>query len=309
MDTVTAVGHALSDPVGYVLHAVIGMLASVVDGARNAVGGILDRFLLATVDPTTGRALTSNPTVAGLNHGFTLAVDGLMTVVVLLASLRSMFERSLHAKYALKVIIPRVLLALVLAHGSLFLIQLAVDLNNAIGAFALSLGGVPNPDTMPWSATLAPARLARLTATQDLFDALMAIAVVAALLILVLAYVVRTALLNVLLVTAPLAALLTVIPDTRGHAHAWLHLFTGALFMQAVQVIVLRIALSTAFDSSGGLLSTIYALATLWLMLKVPGALGVAGHLESRAHTSLRSLEHHARRAIAPGHIVHRTAG
>jgi hypothetical protein len=136
----------------------------------------------------------------------------------------------------------------------------------------------------------------------------MAAALVVAMAILVLAYVIRTALLNVLIVTAPLAALLAILPDTRSHARSWVRLFTGTVFMQAVQLVVLRVAITTEFDTSGGLVNTVYALATLWLLLKVPGAMNTASHLETRVHTTLRSVERSLKHSLVPTHRapVHR---
>lgn len=304
LNGVGGVGHALTDPVGFLIESVTGLLGHLVSVARVDLMRVLDRFLFRTVDPTVSgnRPITANPGLARLNLGLAVAVDVLTGAVILFASLRSIFEHSIRSKYDLKVILPRVLLAIVLAHFSLTFIQMAVDLNNALGSVALSLGGPLNGDNLPWSPSLSPQVIAGLVGGQDLFQALMALGLVVAMVILVLAYVVRTALLNVLIVTAPLAALLSVIPDTRSHARSWLRLFLGTLFMQAVQLIILRVAVTTEFDSSGGLITTIYALATLWLMLKVPGAMNTAQHFETKAHTMLHTLERSAKHSLMPVH-------
>ncbi len=301
---VTSAGHAIADPVGFVLSALVGMIGHLITVARIDMLGVLDRFLFRTVDPTVAgnRPVTANPNLAHLNLGLAMAVDAAMALVVLVASVRSIFEHTMRSKYDLKVIIPRVLLAIALAHGSLLFMQMAIDLNNALGSVALSLGGPLNGDNLPWSPSLAPDSVVRLVTGQDLFAALLVIGLVAAMAILVLTYVIRTALLNVLIVTAPLAAILGVLPDTRSHARSWLRLFLGTVFMQAVQLIVLRVAVSTEFDSNGGLITTVYALATLWLMLKVPGAMSTGAHLESKAHTMLHTLEKSARHALMPAH-------
>jgi hypothetical protein len=61
--------------------------------------------------------------------------------------------------------------------------------------------------------------------------------------------------------------------------------------------------MTLAFDNSGfGLVQTFYGLATLLLMLKVPGALNTASHLETKTKT----LGHHVERALK--HAVHTTA-
>ncbi|MFN2582279.1 MAG: hypothetical protein ABR498_06015, partial [Candidatus Dormibacteria bacterium] len=104
--------------------------------------------------------------------------------------------------------------------------------------------------------------------------------------------------------------LCTVLPDTRGYARLWLRLFVVTVFMQAVQLIVLRVAVSAGFAAGGGIAQSLYALATLWIMLKVPGALHSAGHLETKATGLGRHVERSMRRAIAPVHhaVRHRAA-
>jgi hypothetical protein len=308
---VTSAGHAVTDPVGFLLSSMVGLLGHLISMARVDMGGVLDRFLFRTVDPTVAgnRPITANPNLAKLNLGLALAVDAMVALVVALSSLRSIFERSMRAKYDLKAILPRVLLAVALAHGSLLFMQMAIDLNNALGSVALGLGGPLNGDNLPWSPSLAPATLAQLVTGQDLFEAILSVALIAAMAILVLTYVIRTALLNVLIVTAPLAALLSVLPDTRGHARSWLRLFMGTVFMQAVQLIILRVAVTTEFDSNGGLISTVYALATLWILLKVPGAMSTGTHLENKAHTMLHTLERSVKHSVMPPHRApHRAA-
>jgi hypothetical protein len=204
---------------------------------------------------------------------------------------------------------PRLLLAVVLVHFSLPLLAMALDLDNALCAVALSLGDELHVDALPWSPVIGPPALLRIAVGQDLFHALVAIAVVGALVILVLAYVVRHALLCVLIVVAPLAALCTVLPDTRGHARGWFRLWSVTVLMQPVQLIVLRVAEVAAVDEGGGLVQSLYALATLFLMLKVPGALNVAAHLETKAETLGHRLERSIRRAtVHHGHPIRRGA-
>ncbi len=301
---ITSTGQAVIDPVGFVLSAIVGLLGHIVSMARVDMVEVLNRFLFRTVDPTVAgnRPVTANPNIARLNLALAVAVDVLVALVVVLASLRSIFERSMRARYDLKAILPRILLAVVLAHGSLLFMQMAIDLNNALDGVVLSLGGPLNWDNLPWSPSLAPQTIAGLVLGQDIFQVLLAVGLVLAVAILALTYVIRSALLNVLIVTAPLAALLGVLPDTRGHARTWLRLFAGTVFMQVVQLIVLRVAVTTEFDSTGGVIATIYALATLWLMLKVPGAMSTGVHLESKAHTMLHTLERSTKHALMPTH-------
>jgi hypothetical protein len=297
----------LLDPLGGFVHLLSGALGHFVDGARGDIEGVLQRYLFRTVDTSAAqpRPLTDNPGLRRLNLGLVVACDLLLTAVLLVASLRGLFERTgFRARYSLKVMLPRLLLAIVLVHFSLPLLAMALDLDNALCAVALSLGDELHVDGLPWSPVIGAPAVARMSVGQDLFHAAFAVAVVIALVILVLAYVVRHALLCVLIVVAPLAALCTVLPDTRGHARGWMRLFSVTVLMQPVQLIVLRVAEVVAVDAGGGLVQSLYALATLFLMLKVPGALNVAAHLETKAETLGHRLERSARRAV---HHTHHT--
>jgi hypothetical protein len=302
--------HGLQDPLGAILQLLTGVVGHFVGTARTDLNGELTRYLFSTVDPASGRPLTANRAVTHINSALALAADVLVGAVVLFTSLRSMLEHSTRAKYTLKVVLPRVLVAVALAHGSLFFAQMAIDLNNALGHVALSLGDGLTTNNLPWSGSMSPIAVHAMQASQDVFQSIFALAVVVALVLLVLAYVVRTALLEVLIVTAPLAALCMVLPDTRIYARHWMRLFLTTVFMQALQLIVLRVATASGFGAGNGVASTLYGLATLWIMLKVPGALHSASELESKAHTAARHVERSVRTMLVPAHhaITHRAA-
>ena len=290
----------LRNPVEAFTKMLTGALAKFVDGARNDIQNELDRRLYSTVDlsvPGT-RPLTANPSLRRLNLSLALAADVLMGAVVLFAALRSMFERSLRAHYSFKTMIPKLLLAIVLVHFSLPLMQMGIDLDNALCATVLQLGNQMRADGMPWSPSLAPDTVTHISATDDIFHGVFCLVVVVALVILVLAYVLRHALLQVLIVSAPIAGLCTCLPETRGYARSWLRLFTVTVFMQAVQLLILRVATVVAVEGGGGLVQSLEALATLFLMLKVPGALNEAAHLETKAETLGKHLEKSARKAL-----------
>ncbi|MGI8848142.1 MAG: conjugal transfer protein TrbL family protein [Candidatus Dormibacteria bacterium] len=299
------------DPLHTLTHAIVSVLTHFVDSGRDDLLGVLNRYLFSTVDTTHhGIPFTANPNLARLNAGLAIAVDALLVLVVLVASLRSMFERAtMHAKYSLKVVLPRILLAVVLAHGSMLFMQMAIDLNNALAQVALHLGD-DGPVGTPWGAPLSAASMHQMSVGEDLFHAVFAIALVIAVVILVFSYVVRTALLGILVVTAPLAALLGVLPDTRDHARTWLKLFSVAVFMQTTQLLVLRVAMVTGLAEDAGIVSMLYSIATLWIMLKVPGALSTGAHLETKARSLGHELGRHALKAIHPAahHVTHRTA-
>ena len=295
---------SLIDPAAWIGKAVTSLLGHLVDSARTDIDSVLNRYLFQTVDTAVPgmRPITSNLTLQRLNFGLVLTTDALVGAVIALSSLRSIFDRTMRSHYTLKIVIPKLMVAIALSHASMMLAQLLIDLNNALGSVAMNLGNPVTTDTVPWSAPIAAPAVARLAATQDLFHALFAIVLVVAVLLLALAYVVRSALLGVLLVCAPLAALCMVLPETRGYGRTWLRLFLVTVFMQAVQLIVLRVAVATGLDHDGGLVETLYGMATLFLMLKVPGALNTASHFETKANTLGHHVGHAVHKAITPAH-------
>ena len=304
MPSVPGIVQTLHDPLGTILQLLTGVLGHFIATARADLDTELTRYLFSTVDPTISgvRPLTANPAVARLNTSLALMADVLVGAVLLYASLRSIFERSVHASYELQVVVPRVMAALVMVHGSIYFIQMAVDLNNAIGNVAQSLGGPLTIDTLPWSASMSPATVAIVQASQDLFHAIFALGVVVALVILVLSYVIRTAMLDVLIVLAPLAALCSVLPDTRHFGFKWLRLFLVAVFMQAVQLIILRVAVAVGFGAGSGVAESLYALATLWILLKVPGTLHAATQVETHTSRAARHVQRSVHRVLVPAH-------
>ena len=312
MQVLPGIVQGIRDPLGTILQLLTGVLSHFIATARADLNAELSRYLFTTVDPTASgiRPLTSNPAIAHLNGSMALIADVLVGGVVLYTSLRSIFEHTSHARYALHLAIPRVMAAIVLVHGSIYFIQMAVDLNNAIGVVVQSLGGSLTIDTLPWSGSMSPATVSIIQGSQDLFHALFALGVVVAVVILVLSYVIRTAMLDILIVLAPLAALCSVLPDTRRYAATWLRLFMVAVFMQAVQLIILRVAMAVGFGSGSGIAESLFALAILWIVLKVPGTLHSASHVETHARTAMRHVNRSMHRALAPAHhlVRHRTA-
>jgi hypothetical protein len=302
------IAQAIRDPLGTALHLLTSVIAHVLAAAHVDLDAVLQRYLFATFDPagTPGRPLTADPAIAHLNLGMAVAADTLVAAVLLGVSLHAMFQRSISSRAGLKSALPRVLLAVALVHGSVFLIQMGIDLNNAIGHVALSLGPPLSVDSLPWSSSLSDGAVAGIQASQDLFHALFVVVLVVALVILALSYVVRIALLDILVVLAPLAALCIVLPETRRYGHTWLHLFLTTLFMQAVQLVILRVATTTAFAHGAGIVEVLYALATLWIMLKVPSVLHSSGYFETRAHAVGRHLQRSVRHATLPARRVTR---
>ena len=253
------------------------LLSQFSSSGRDDVLSLLNRYLFSTLDVSRpgSEPLTSNPALAGLNHDFCLAGDALLALVIVVIAVRTILDHSVFSQHDLRALVPKLLVGVALMHSSLTLIQMAIDLNNALAGFAAGAGGSP----MPWTDPLSTSALTSSSLAQDLFQIVVVLALVVTVALLAVSYVIRMAVLQVLIATAPLAALATILPETGGYARAWGRLFVVAVFMQAGQVAVLRVATVTGLAAGSGLAATLYALATLWISLKVPGFLASAARL------------------------------
>jgi hypothetical protein len=274
----------------------VGMLTQFVDTARDDIGNLFFNYLLSTTDVKSGLAFTQADGIRQVTAVTTGAADLLVLAVLLFAGIRGTMEHhSFRAKYTLKAVLPKLLVAIALAHSALPLTQMAIDLNNALGSVALHAGDAITVDSLPWTGSTSHQFLAHISLSQDLFHAVLCVALMVVLVILAMAYVIRYALLAVLVVMAPFAAICHVLPDTRGWANTWVHLFLPTVFMQCVQLFVLRLALTLGLGVGAGLTQTLFALAVLFIMLKVPGALSTSAHLETHAKT----IGHHVGKGVA----------
>lgn len=195
------------------------------------------------------------------------------------SSYRLMWTQSYRSHYSAHIILPRLFLAAVLINFAVPLVQIAVDFSNALCATVLIAEG--------HNVFVGALRELLTTSTKDIgggpgLTVLTTATLVFGYLLLGLAYFVRYALLVVLTVTAPLAALAFVLPDTHKYAREWGSLFASTLLMQPMQLLILAIAF--ALEQEGGLpIRHVYALCALWIAFKVPGALHAASSVGTRA--------------------------
>ncbi|MDQ6882718.1 MAG: hypothetical protein M3077_00575 [Candidatus Dormibacteraeota bacterium] len=257
---------------------VSGFFATLINDISGSVSGTVETYLLSTNDASTfsARPVTDDPAIQAMFH-FTLALgDLLMVLVFTYAFFRSQWERSFRAHYTLKVILPRAMAAIAIGHFALLFGQMAIDLNNAL-IHAVWTQPFPGGRTrFPWTFAMTNAF------GQPLFQIIVRLAIVVMLLIVALTYVLRFALLSLLLAIAPLAALCMILPETKRYAQSWLRLFLLTVFMQFGQVLVLRFASLFATELSGSPVEALYGLAVLYLVIKVPGLMNASAHLESK---------------------------
>ena len=258
---------------------VTGFFNNLINDVRDSVAANVETYLLSTHDLSTltPRPLTEEPALQAMFH-LTLAMADLLLVLFFTwAFLRSQWERGFRAHYTLKVVLPRAMVAVAMAHFALLFGQMAIDLNNAL-VHAVWTQPLPGGSArMPWTFAMSNGF------GLPLFQIAIRLAIAVMLVIVAFTYVVRFALLAVLLAVAPLAAICMILPETKRYAQSWMRLFLLTVYMQFGQVVVLRFASLFADQVGGPSLEALYGVAVLYLLIKVPGLMNAASHFELRA--------------------------
>jgi hypothetical protein len=249
-------------------------------------------FILRTTDFETGKDFVSNVTIHRFEPAVQLVADSALVLVIVIACYKLMWGHGVRTQYTVRVLLPRLLMGTLLINFALPLFQLAVQASNATCDAIQSFGTIPDWNTW-WDNY-------RLDQTHGVWQFITTGALVAGYDVLAVAYLVRYAILIVLAITAPLAGLLFTLPDTHYLAKHWASLFVTNLLMQPAQLFVL--AIGFALENGGHTpVHHLFALASLLIVFKVPGALGgaekTAHKLESALSTGLHGLQHVVARA------------
>ena len=165
--------------------------------------------------------------------------------------------------------LPRLLLGGILINTAAWWGRLAIDVNNA----ACGVFGAP-------SIADVVSNVLRVAVDHTAGLLMLLVATVMAILLLI-QQLMRLALVDVLLILAPLAALLWILPQSQSWGRLWGRLFVGTVFAQAVQVLTLRLGFNLATGlpplSAAGLLEPLLGIAVLALALKIPSLMGGGG--------------------------------
>lgn len=252
------------------------------------------QFLWSTTDfDHAGQDFTKNATIVLYEPAVQKVADGLLALVAAWASYRIMWGHGLRSQFTVRVLLPRLFMAAVLINFSLPMLQAVVDANNTLCGVIKQFGTIPDRDA--WVATFS------LNPADGLLQVMTTAVLAVGYDVLAIAYLIRYTILILLAITAPLAGLLFVLPETNHLAKMWRKLFVTNLFMQPVQLFVL--AIGFALENTGATpVRHLFALAALLVVFKVPGAMGsaekIAHKLESTLHSGFTHAEHAVVRAI-----------
>jgi hypothetical protein len=264
------------------------VVAKILDDSVGLLLKVWFKFILSTTDFETGGDFVTGAAIRDFEPKVQLIANAALVLVALWASYRIMFGHGLFTQYTARILLPRLFMAVVLINFALPLFQMAVSATNAISqsvqAMAVTddlttfMAGMRDGD--PSTGTWEVVTTAALAGGYG---------------VLAIAYLVRYAVLVVLAITAPLAALLFMLPETAHLSKMWTSQFATNLFMQPAQLFVL--AIGFALERRGyGPVHHLFALASLFIVFKVPGAMGgaekAAHKLESTLHSAFKLTVH-----------------
>ncbi|MBE7518489.1 MAG: hypothetical protein HS107_04505 [Thermoflexaceae bacterium] len=285
------------NPVNWAKDIVNAVFTLIGQAMLEAIRGFVDWALgmggssLNFVTRTPAEGTYDSPTVRSLYDFSRAIVNVALAVVVMWGGFNVIIKEHTRSPYheAME-LLPRVILAALAANLTIEFARMLIDINNALAAGVGDVG-LPGYD----QATPSQEGLA-------LIFTAVAYGIVA--ILLVFQMLMRLALLAMLIVLGPIAALLWVLPQTQQWTRWWTDLFVITVFQQTVQVMVL--ALGTALmveltpgSVSNALLTMLLGLAVCWLTLKVPSLLRSARSQAGITNVLTFAMATHALGAMA----------
>jgi len=263
---------------------------------NDSVGLLLNvwfKFILSTTDFETGGDFVAGSTIQTFEPRVQVVANAALVVIALWASYRIMWGHGLFTQYTARILLPRLFMAAVLINFAMPLFQMGVMAANAVSHSVQSFAVTDDMTTFV-------AGLKRGDSSTGTWEIVTTAVLAGGYGVLAIAYLVRYAVLIVLAITAPLAALLFMLPETNHLSKMWTSHFATNLFIQPAQLFVLTIGFTLERDGITPV-HHLFALASLLIVFKVPGALGgsekAAHKVQSTVHSAFKEIAHAMARA------------
>ena len=276
----------LFDITGHIEAAIDDWFRDLVTSALDPILTLLGHTLLATPN------VTSQSRVGQLWQMTEGIADAFLVLFVLVGGAIVMGHETLQTRTAIKDILPRIVVAAIAVNASLSLAGLAISTADSLSEAVMGQSVDPSQ-----AATVLRQLVLGSLADGGIFVVLVG-GVVAVLAIVVLAtYIVRLAIVILLVVAAPICLVCHALPQTEGLAKLWWRAFFGALAVQVAQSLVLitalRVFLATGgpanlgIASTGGLVDLLVSACLCWVLVKIPGWISRFVFSGSRGHSGV----------------------
>jgi hypothetical protein len=263
----------LFDIPGQIRKAINDFLLWIAKTGLKPVMDTLGQTVLSTPD------LTGNAQVTAFWTTSLVAANGIFVLFVMAGGFIVASRETLQTSYGLKEIAPRVVVAGVAANVSLLVAGKAIEAVNALTA-AIAGQGVDGQAAV----TAISQMLGQPTNTTSMPPILFSLLILAALvmaIVVVMTFVLRIAMLVLLIGVAPLALMCHATPQTEGLAYAWWRAIAACLGIQLGQAVIILATVRVFLTpdgpqvlgmpaTTGGLLGVLVCLTMLWLLIKLP---------------------------------------
>lgn len=309
----------LLDIPGVIVNAVTSFLGMLIEQIAKPVREFLADTLLATPD------VTQQTDVKRLWTATLGITAGIYVLFVTAGGITVMGYETVQTRYAVKQIVPRLLVGMIAAATSLTVMGKAIGLSNAL-AHAIMAIGMPDAGqgmverVLPFTLFGTPGL--------QLYLLLLAIVMITMVLAVLIGFLVRVAVMALLAVAAPLALACHGHPLSDPVARLWWRALAGCLAIQVAQSMTFVLALKLFFapgatalgiPKSDQLGTMLAGVSLFWVLVKIPGwtlrvvLRGTPVH-NPQAPTGVRILKHLAMYRLMdqylPGmHLLRRRPG
>jgi len=223
--------------------------------------------------------LTANPQVKAIWTTSLVTANAIFVLFVIAGGFIITSRETLQSNYGLKEIAPRVVVAGVAANVSLIVCGKVIEAANALTAAIAGQGVDGNGAATALNQILNQPPSPNMPPI--LFSLLILAALVMAIVVLV-TFILRTALMVLLIGVAPLALTCHATPQTEGLAYTWWRAFGACLAIQLGQAVIVLATVRVFLTPAGpealgvpltndGLIAILVCLTMLWLLIKLPG--------------------------------------
>jgi hypothetical protein len=276
----------LFDITGHITAAIDSWFRDLVTSALDPILTLLGHTLLATPN------VTAQSRVGQLWRMTEGIADAFLVLFVLVGGAIVMGHETIQTRTAIKDVLPRIVVAAVAVNASLSLAGLAISTADSLSQAVLGQGVDPSQ-----AAVVLRQLVLGSMADGGIFVVLLGGVVAVLAIVLLATYIVRLALVILLIVAAPICLVCHALPQTEGLARLWWRAFAGTLAVQVAQSLVLVTALrvflasggpaNLGIASTGGLVDLLVSACLCWVLVKIPGWVSRVVFSGSRGHGGL----------------------
>jgi hypothetical protein len=218
--------------------------------------------------------LGSNAQIGGLWQISLIAADSLLVLFVLVAAGLAMSHDTLQTQYALKDLVGRLAFAGIMINASLSLADQLAGICNGLASAFLGDGA-----TAASTAASLQNLIVGALSGGGIFLVLLGLGCAIAAVMLLVLYLLRAAIVVVLVCAAPLVLLAHLFPQTEGLAHLWWRVLAAAFAIQVSQAIVLAACVRVFFSGgpaglglsvTGSVVDLLLCLCLLYVLVRIP---------------------------------------